>query len=399
MVTGKFGSIVKTPGAKYAEEHRYFQGCPTVARSRGGILYAGWYTGGTREPSPFNCNILLKSTDNGSSWSDVILAVDSVPELKIRAIDIQLWVDPQYRLWVFWTVRDDNYRDKDPRHLSVWAVICEDPDAETLTWSDPRYITPGFLRCQPVVLSDHRILLFSYDWTNEFYSYSESSDNGVSWVRKTGGRKLHTPFDEAMAVERADGSLWMLARCESGFIAQSTSIDGGKHWGNGVNTSIVAPSSRFFIRRLASGKLLLIYNRSTRKVRENMTAALSDDDGISWKWSILLDARTGVSYPDASVSGDGTIYIVHDFERTGAKEICLSRITEADIMAGRCVSDGSFAARVISKAPLEPADAAEFTRLRAMEDAWKEQARLFNQGKTDAISLQYLGKELSDPGI
>ncbi|MBO5991810.1 MAG: hypothetical protein J6R00_09180, partial [Lentisphaeria bacterium] len=75
----KYGRINLHPGDAYRDEKRYWQGCPTIARSKGGILYAGWYTGGTREPSPFNCNIMVKSTDNGISWSDVFLAIESVP--------------------------------------------------------------------------------------------------------------------------------------------------------------------------------------------------------------------------------------------------------------------------------------------------------------------------------
>ena len=374
----KYGRIVTSPGNAYSEERRYFQGCPTIARSQGGILYAGWYTGGTKEPSPLNCNILVKSTDNGKTWSNVILAIDSIPEAKIRAIDIQLWIDPSDAMWVFWTVRDDNYTNHHPEHLKTWAIICDDPDADIPVWSEPRYISPGFLRCQPTVLSDGRILLFSYDWTCNNYCYSESSDGGRTWQRRQGGKKVHTPFDEAMAIERLDGSIWMLARCEEGAVAESISTDGGNSWTDGKVTQISAPSSRFFLKRMPSGRVLLIYNSSMERKRENMTAMLSDDDGYFFKWSMLIDPELSVSYPDAAISPDGVIYMVHDFRRTADKTIFFSRFTEEDIMAGKCVKSDSFVKHIISRPPLEPVDQAEYERLLEIDRIWREENSRFN---------------------
>ena len=369
----KYGKIVTIPGNAYSEEKRYFQGCPTIARSRGGILYAAWYTGGTKEPSPFNCNIMVKSCDNGNSWSDVILAIDSIPEAKIRAIDIQLWIDPAEKMWVFWTIRDDNYPNKHPEHLKTWAMTCSDPDAETLVWSEPRYISPGFLRCQPTVLSDGRIFLYSYDWTCDHYCYSVSCDKGISWQRCQGGKKVHTPFDEAMLLERLDGTLWMLARCESGALAESISVDGGKTWSDGKVTSITAPSSRFFIRRMPSGRVLLLLNASDSRHREKMTAMLSDDDGRTFKWSMLIDPEQNVSYPDAAISPDGVIYMVHDFKRTADKTIFFSRFTEEDIMAGKCVTPDAAIKSIISRPPLEAVDKDEYNRILEIEKLWREE--------------------------
>lgn len=377
---GNFGEIITSPDQTFSEEKRFWQGCPTIARSPRGVLYAGWYTGGTREPSPFNCNILVRSRDNGLTWSDEILAINSVPELKVRAIDIQLWLDPQNRLWLFWTIRDDNFVNKDKEHLKTWAIICHNPDADKLEWSEPRCITNGFLRCQPTVLSDGRILLFSYDWTNDNYCYSESSDNGNTWVRRTGGKKVHTPFDEAMAVEKLDGTIWMLARCEEKALAQSFSYDGGNTWTDGEVTNLVSPSSRFFFKRLPSGKLLLIKNSRLERYREMLTAFLSDDDGNSWKWSMLIDSDMNISYPDAAFDENGTIYLVYDHGRRTEKEILFSRFTENDIISGTCIGKDSFLKHIISKAPETPLDMDEFNRIATIDEKWIEAAKKFNGG-------------------
>jgi hypothetical protein len=379
MSSGKpCGRIDFAPQGKYPEEKRYWQGCPTIARTKSGILYAGWYTGGTKEPSPLNCNILVKSTDNGDTWSDVILAIASVPEEKIRAIDIQLWMDKSERLWAFWTVRNDNFVNTSSEHLSVWAMVCDDPEADELVWSEPRYISPGFLRCQPTLLSDGRILLFAYDWTSEYYMYSESCDNGVTWQRKQGGKKVPTPFDEGMAYEKLDGEIRLFARCDAGAIAESTSSDGGKTWSDGKVTDLTAPSSRLFVKRLPSGNILLVKNNSLPPERKNMTAYLSDDDGNSWKWSLLLDDDIHVSYPDAAISPEGVIYLLHDHCRFHGKEIYISRLTEEDIKAGGCVTPGSCIKKIVSKPPYDPIDQAEYDALRAADLLWLEENKKFN---------------------
>lgn len=68
--------------------------------------------------------------------------------------------------------------------------------------------------------------------------------------------------------------------------------------------------------------------------RSHLTAFLSEDDGQSWPWWLLLDERLGVSYPDGDQADDGTIHITYDFDRTGAREILLATCTEDDIVQG-----------------------------------------------------------------
>ena len=87
--------------------------------------------------------------------------------------------------------------------------------------------------------------------------------------------------------------------------------------------------------------------------RSRMMAYVSDDDGASWMGGLVLDERDNVSYPDAAQGVDGTIYIVHDRERTQAKEILFHRVTEADIRAGRVITPGS-ALKVVANKAGEP---------------------------------------------
>ena len=352
------GTINLNPEKCHQEKYRLWQGCPTILCTPGGRLYAGWYTGGTKEPSLLCYNVLVRSDDGGLRWSQPLLVIESLKEEKILCIDIQLWLDPRNRMWIFWTQRDMNHTIRTPEHLQTYAVICENPDADELTFSSPRLIAPGFLRCQPTVLSDGRILLCAYDWTCSRYCYSESSDGGDTWVRREGGLKncSDLSYDEDMILEHTDGTLQLLARSDGGegVLMESFSYDGGNVWTAGAPSGITAPGSRFFIQRLPSGRVLLVKNDSPDK-RVMLTAYLSEDDGKSWPYSLLITPGES-SYPDCAVSSGGAIYLVHDRGRTTFKEIRISRFTEEDIRQGEVTDPDSYLCSLISKAPGTPAD-------------------------------------------
>jgi hypothetical protein len=65
----------------------------------------------------------------------------------------------------------------------------------------------------------------------------------------------------------------------------------------------------------------------------------------------MLDDRRQVSYPDGFEDTDGMINIAYDRERYGAREILFARFTEADILKGELVTDGTFLKKIISKVP------------------------------------------------
>ncbi|MFH1568106.1 MAG: sialidase family protein, partial [Gemmatimonadota bacterium] len=112
------------------------------------------------------------------------------------------------------------------------------------------------------------------------------------------------------------------------------------------------PASRFFVRRLRSGRLLLVKHGplAERTERSHLTAYLSGDDGASWQGGLLLDERAGVSYPDGAQAPDGTVYLVYDFERRGARQILLARFTEEDALRSRCVSPRSALRLLVNQA-------------------------------------------------
>ena len=343
---------------KYASYHRHWQGIPGIEVTAKGRLFAIFYSGGITEDVG-NFSLLVKSDDNGKTWTEPIAVAywgeDS------RAYDPCLWIDPLGRLWLFFAVM--------PNHKQM-AYVCEDPDADELKWSDAIHVGHDVMMNKPIVTKEGRWLLpiavwrdgvkvkFATESTPKLSSVYESTDNGKSFARVGGADVPERSFDEHMVLERNDGSLLMLVRTKYG-IGKSESFDGGKTWSEGVDSGLGGPDSRFCLRRLQSGRVLLI-NHNARK-RSHLTAYLSEDEGKTFPYSLMIDERPDVSYPDVTQRKDGLIYVIHDRERGAvyekmripademAKEILFSTLREEDIIAGELVSPDASLRQIVSK--------------------------------------------------
>lgn len=359
--------IVDPNPEDYDEKSREYQGCPSIAMTKNGRIFVAWYAGGFNEPHMDNYNLVHFSDDNGKTWSQMCVVIPSSKELQIHALDIQLWVDPEGVLHIFWvqnnvdkaeihnspedfgkkiwegdTVYVDGYSFGDYTHAE-WEITCENPDADKLVFSNPRYLFDGFLRCKPTVLKNGAYLYCNYAQIYDRYAYSLSYDKGQMFEKHLGGKKIGNTYDETMAYQRKDETIVMLARTEKGYIAESVSKDGGKSFGDGKATDIPNPNSRFYVAKLPSGRVLLINNDHNLQ-REVMTAYLSEDDGVTWKYKNCINFGDHTTYPDADAYND-TVYLVYDHDRTGAKEIIFCKFTEEDIINGNPIKE-----QIISKA-------------------------------------------------
>ena len=348
-------------------ETRPYQGIPGIEAGPDGSLYATWYAGGKGE-GPDNYVVLSVSRDNGHTWKEIQCISH---EGLVRCYDPALWFDPQGRLWWFWTqtfspVIWEIFDGK----CGVWCACCEDPTVDTPVWSAPRRIAEGIMMNKPTVAQNGDWLLPTAIWAcspeyvtdeEKKYTYSNvtiSRDNGAT-VEYLGSADVpQRSFDEHCIIERKDGSLWMLVRCYYG-IGESFSTDGGKTWTPGAPSILAGPNSRFAIRRLQSGKLVLINHRVphtlpgelTRRemrLRTDLTAWLSDDDGKTWYGGLLISNGNDVSYPDLTQDKEGRIRVIYDQQRYTDGSIFQTSITEDDIAAGHLVTPGSYTAALVS---------------------------------------------------
>jgi hypothetical protein len=361
--------VIVPPGPEYADATRLFQGIPGIERSRKGRLWAVWYAGGDNE-GPENYVVVVTSGDGGRSWSKPKLVVD--PRWLVRAYDPCLWTDPKGRLWLFWAQAAVKWDGRG----GVWAIMTANPDSPDPKWSAPRRIADGVMMNKPTVARDGRWLLPVGGWRNIKPNLSpgkmfdlaphtpesltrtiphrdsgvvESSDGGRTFRFLGEARVPDAQFDESMIVQRRDESLWMLVRTTYG-IGQSESRDGGRTWSPGTKY-LDHVVTRYFIRRLRSGRLLLVRHLPpSGKARSHLTAQLSGDEGATWGGSLSIDERNSVSYPDGVQAKDGTIYLIYDRERTKAREILMATFTEQDVAQGRGVSPKARFRVVVNKA-------------------------------------------------
>jgi hypothetical protein len=335
-----------------------------IERTPGGRLWAAWVGG---EDGPRAFMVAATSDDNGETWSKPRLAVDSQSRtLPIpRSVIVgHFWTDPLGRLWFCF---DQTMNHFDGRG-GLWVSICENPDSEAPMWSAPRRLWHGCALNKPTVLSTGEWMLPAYLLQNggfgpfngifpELDAYRGvnllvSNDRGQTWERRAGVPCPNPDWHEPMLIERRDGSLWMLVRTAKGLV-ETVSRDGGHTWSEPVYpTHIRHPNARFHLRRLASGRILLVKHGDTvdtHEGRSKLTAWLSEDDGATWKGGLMLDERKGVSYPDGVQAPDGTLYISYDRNRSTDGEVLLARISEDDILAKTLVGPRSRLKMLISR--------------------------------------------------
>ena len=334
---------------------RTWQGIPGSERTAKGRFFVSWFTGGPKEPAPDNTVVLSYSDDAGKTFTPPE-AIALPTNDGTRAFDPALWIDPKGRLWYIF-----NRGNKDiPKH-DVWARICDDPDATPPVFGAEfrvGYDAPYAFRLQkPTVLSSGEWIMPVthaeepiHEWfagPKQLQGVGISTDEGKTWSLH-GALKAPEWALECMVTELKDGRLWLLTRTGGGFLWESHSTDKGRTWSEAKASTIANPGSRFFIRRLASGNLLLV-NHYKFTGRSHLTAQLSTDDGATWNDGLLLDERKGVSYPDGAQDKDGLIWITYDRDRGGAGEILLAKFKEEDVAAGRNVSGAVSLKQVVNK--------------------------------------------------
>lgn len=341
---------VGPPLPLHAATNRAFQGIPSLAVTPGGRLWATWYASKTPGEDLNNYVVLSTSGDNGKTWNEV-LVVDPDEGGPVRAYDPELWMAPDGKLRLAWAQAVGH----DGSIAGVWFLTIANPESAEPDHDQPVRVTDGIMMCKPLVLSSGEWALPASTWraTDNSARMVVSTDQGTTWSVRGGCNvpAADRAFDEHMFIERRDGSLWLLARTKYG-IGESVSTDRGRTWPGLKPSDIAHPSARFFIRTLKSGNLLLVKHGpiGEQTGRSHLTAFISIDEGKTWGGGLLLDERSGVSYPDGQETDDGLIRIIYDFSRTGARQILMASFREEDAAAGKPVSDAVRLRQIVSEA-------------------------------------------------
>jgi len=333
--------IASSTEETYHPNDRKWNGLPSITVTPGGRLWAVWMTGGMLEPDKHNYNVMYYSDDGGDTWSEEFLILEAADESK-QIYTPNLFIDQDGLMWYY-----INYGGT--HGIIITNPDCDNPSKELELSPSVISLTPNPLAHIPTILSEDKggIWLAPLESTQHLLTQRIFvSTNKILWEPFSSlitGSPSIKRFNESQIVELNDGRLMILSRLDGGSgIERAYSSDNGATWSNfetDLSEPYIGPGSKFEIRRLNSGSILLINHNSTTS-REKITAYLSLDDGETWPHKLVLDERIlnggywGVSYPNFTQDSNGTIYVVWD-QRTPLVEINFARFTENDMISGQ----------------------------------------------------------------
>lgn len=152
-----------------------------------------------------------------------------------------------------------------------------------------------------------------------------SKDGGKSW--RIGGPILvpEQPYGVIQPTlwEYEPGKLKALLRSRNiGFIVESQSDDGGLTWTPGkIRKDLPHPGSGIDAVRMSDGRIALVYNHTPRG-RTPLNLAFSDDNGDSFGTPYVLENIPGeFSYPAIIQSSNGKLHITYTWRREKIKYV------------------------------------------------------------------------------
>lgn len=174
---------------------------------------------------------------------------------------------------------------------------------------------------KPFILNNKRLIVPFYSDGLSCSVFAITDDWGKNW-------QFSNPVIGGVGIQptiaiKKDGTLVAYLR-DNGppphRIQYTESKDNGLTWTIARDTKLPNPGAGFDMVTLKNGNWLLVFN-NTEDGRYNLTAALSDDEGKTWKWQKNLEndlrgkKATSSHYPAVIEGSDGTIYTVYSYHR------------------------------------------------------------------------------------
>lgn len=340
----------------YQPSSRKFQRMPSILWV-GNRVYAAWTAGGITEPHRDNHVVLAVSDDRGETWIDPYIIFDHMEQDRHTTLPM-LWMNPQGQVVLSVVSQYTKF---------IVSDNADAADIRDVKWSKVQQCTTPSTYTKPVTLSNGVSLKTGNFVADRTYVPVSISAPGsfiwevLSYIQSTAGN--NKIWNESQIVEHSDGRLEFLGRIEqsnfNGGMERSWSYDGGTTWTDteyDLPEPYRATSARFVYSKLKNGNFIMIKNDSASDNRRtNLVILMSEDEGKTWPYRLMLDDRDALSYPDFSEHEDGTLAIIYDTGGNnlpnpfGTHEIRMSFITQDDIIAGEIVSPNSELRKIIYK--------------------------------------------------
>jgi hypothetical protein len=323
----------------------FYCGWPTLTRRANGELLLVYSGGRERHVCPFGRVDLMRSGDDGESWSwprtlldgpidDRDAGIEETAEGSILVTtftsiayqdrlqqevekrargDHDAWTDEHIRRWQ--AAHERLTAEQRQAELGQWMIRSTDGG---VTWS-ARYPVMVDSPHGPIQLADGRLLYAGKRlWSeNKESAVYQSVDDGQTWSwladLPTRSGDLQRNYHELHAVEADAGQLILHIRNHNAANKQETlqceSTDGGTTWSTPHPIGVWGLPSH--LTKLQGGRLLMTYGY--RRPPYGNLARVSDDAGKSWSEPITLSSDgmvVDLGYPSTVQVDDGTLVTV-----------------------------------------------------------------------------------------
>jgi predicted neuraminidase len=315
----------------------------TIVELRNGDLLSAWF-GGTAEGKPDVA--IWGSQKTAGTWSRPEVLVR---EPNIAAYNPVLFYTSDGRLWLYY---------KFGLHPSSWNAGRRWSDDDGKTWSPVEHLPAGLygpIRAKPLVLADGTVV--SGSSVESYHSWAcwieRSTDNGRTWKRigpitvprptpvLPSASATPTGNPDSFAWARTYGiiqpSVVLLPGGKLRFYARSTaqisricisdSNDQGRTWTPARPIDVPNPNSGIDAVSLVDGRVVLVYNNTTRG-RTPLNLAVSEDGEHFRMFRTLEDSAGEYSYPALVQGRNGNLHLTYTWNR---KRIEYVRIPVSEI--------------------------------------------------------------------
>jgi sialidase-1 len=325
-------------------ERDKYHGWPTLTRRKDGELLLA-YSGREEHACPFGRLELMRSKDDGRSWSWPQVIYDGPIDDRDGGI-----VETAKGSLLITTVTNNQWEDdleqeahgKDTARVARWRAARDRISAEQreselgsfllrstdggVTWSE-RQRLPLHTPHGPIQLRDGRLLypgIVRY-LPDKKMEVCESTDDGVTWTwlseiaLRPGdqflGENGRFNYIEPSAVECQDGKILCHIRNhnksnkDDNETLQSESTDGGRSWSEPRNIGVWGSPSHLLL--LSDGRLLMTYGH--RRKPYGVQVRVSSDEGRTWSEPMILsDDGKGfdLGYPSTVQLSDDSLVTV-----------------------------------------------------------------------------------------
>ncbi|WP_199169898.1 sialidase family protein [Rhodopirellula bahusiensis] len=307
--------------------------------------------------------IMKRSTDNGSTWSDVVI-LNEQGQLSLNNPQAVV-LESGRVLLMYQRSKLGEHKASDGYGPDSYFTFIQTSDDDGQSWSDPRDVSEQVKRELIVtsvaagpgigIVLNHgpkkgRILMpMNQGPFNNWRVYAAySDDHGTTWHIgdvAPGDGKGHG--NEVQMVELSDGRVMLNARTQGKGSTKNRKIaisnDGGQSWSPlRIDEALIDPTCQAAILRYSwpsEGKSRIVFsNPASETKRENGVLRLSYDEGVSWPNEVTI-YREGFAYSCLTRLQNDRIGVL--FERDGYKAISFTAIGLDELESFASVSPSS----------------------------------------------------------